>query len=114
MRWPQAIGLLRFFLSPGAARPIKALANDKATRPRLVRACASRSPCAFERAGQGQKARDGERKNAAFPFLSFGGRKNGFKMPSAVFLRKMRRMGGVFVFLSLFAFLERVRGVNFG
>ena len=65
--------------------------------------------------GQGRGKRRGTGKEkTGFPFLSLGGRKNGSKMPSAAFLGKMWRMAGIFVFMPLFAFLGRLRGVKIG
>ena len=53
-------GLLRFFLSPGAAQPKKAEARKKTTRPRLVRARLRVALRFFE--WQGRDKKRGQRK----------------------------------------------------
>ena len=65
-------GLLRFFLSPGAAQPKKAEARKKTTRPRLVRA-RLRVALRFLSGKAWAKGAVGERKKRAFrSFLLVG------------------------------------------
>ena len=85
-------GMLRFFLSPGAAQPKKAEARKKTTRPRLVRARLRVALRFLSDKAWARSAARGKRKNGPFaPFswwASAGGSKNLSKTGSAAFLRK--------------------------